>query len=254
MSVLFVGATGVIGSRVIPHLLTHCDLKLAALESGEIGGQPVQAVDITNFEATEALVQQSKVDAVINCAVADYREHQYNREQGVVHRYHESVIDVNMRGCYHLYEAAARARIPKFVFISSLSILIGSPWYERITGVEMPRPDTFYACSKYFGEQIGALYSKKFGLSVTCLRLGHPFPLNDDREVKILADDRYRSHLVHFEDIAQAIKLALQENLPFSSYPIVSACDVPWVAPEATFRLGYQPQYRFTPQGAENTG
>src|SRR5688500_479381 len=140
MRVLFVGASGVIGRQVVPLLMPHFQLELAALEAGEMAGHPVRAVDICDFESTQELVRECRVDAVVNCAVADYREHQFNRSPEVVHRYRESTIDVNVRGAYHLYEAAARAGVAKFVFISSLTVISGSPHYERISGGEAPRP------------------------------------------------------------------------------------------------------------------
>ena len=139
----------------------------------------------------------------------------------------------------------------KFVFISSLSVLIGRPWYDSVSGNEPPQPDTFYACTKNFGEQIRKLYSEKHNTSVTCLRLGMPFPLGDDRESIRLGYDKVRPQLVHFDDIATSIRLALHERLPFTQYPIVSDCDVPWVKPQSTQRLGYVPRYYFTAQGVQ---
>ena len=251
MRVLFVGASGVIGRQVVPLLMPHFELVLAALEAGKVAGLAVHAVDICDFESTQALVRECHVDAVVNCAVADYREHQFNRSPEVVHRYRESTIDVNIRGAYHLYEAAARAGVAKFVFISSLTVISGSPHYEHVMGGEAARPGNFYACTKNFGEQMGALYAAEHSMNVTCLRLGHPYPLHDALEEKRLAHRFWQATMVHFEDIAQAITCALRKVAPFATYPIVSSCEEPWIVPESTHALGYVPRYFFTPQGAD---
>lgn len=250
MKVLFVGATGLVGRHIVPTLATDFELKLAAHEPGEMEGLPVRAVDIRDFEATEALVRESGVDAVVNCAIADYRSHTGTRDPEVALRYRQSTIEINAGGAYHLYEAAARAGIGKFVYISSMSIMSGEPKYERLDGSEHPRPNDVYACTKFFGEQVGAVYSAKYDMSVTCLRLGQPFPQGGEREARRMTFDGHRAQFAHFEDIAQAVGLALRQNVPFATYPIVSACHTPWVDPSCVSELGFVPRWHFSPEGA----
>ena len=67
--VLFVGASGVIGRRIVPALADRFSLVLAAREAGAVGGLPVAACDITDWEQTLALVQAANADAVVNCAI-----------------------------------------------------------------------------------------------------------------------------------------------------------------------------------------
>lgn len=250
MRVLFVGATGAVGQRVVPLLAPDFDLVLAARYADEVAGLPVQGVDIRDFEATAALLQASGADAVVNCAIADYRMTRERWDTAARHAYHESTIEVNVRGAYHLYEAAARAGISKFVFISSMTVVTGNPRYESLAGDEPPRPRNVYACTKLFGEQVGAVYAAEHGMSVTCLRLGQPFPLGYEQEEAWMADVTARSIFVHVEDIAAATAGALRETESFSAYSVVSASDAPWLEDVTIPALDYSPRYRFTPYGA----
>lgn len=249
MKVLFFGATGAVGQRVVPALSGEFELVLAAREAVEREEMPVHGVDICDFEATLQLMRESGADAVVNCAIADYRPFR-SQETETRHIYHQSALEVNVRGAYHLYEAAARANIAKFVFISSLTTLLGLPRYNCIEGTEMPRPHNVYACTKLFGEQVGQVYAAQSEMSVTCLRLGQPYPLNRPLEDELLCQARVRELMVHMDDIALAITGALRNVEAFAVYPIVSQCEAPWVNENAARGLGYKPRYFFTSTGA----
>jgi uronate dehydrogenase len=245
--VLWVGATGLVGSEVVPLLKEKFPLVLAARESGEIAGLSVKGVDITDYDSTLAMLQAAECDAVVNCAIADYTARRRGSPEAA-RAYNESAIEVNVRGAYHLYEAAARCGVKKYVFVSSMTAILGVE-HERVRGDEPPAPHSPYACTKLFGEQLGFCYADKFGMSVTCLRLGQPFPMLDVQRRKQLTDPKQRAIHLHMEDIAQAVELALRETAPHTVYPIVSGGDEPWVEAEATAALGYVPRYLFTTHG-----
>lgn len=245
--VLWVGATGLVGSEVIPLLKGKFPLVLAAREPGEIAGLPVKGVDITDYDSTLAMLEGAECDAVVNCAIADYTARRRGSAEAA-RLYNESAIEVNVRGAYHLYETAARCGVKKFVFISSMTAILGVE-HERVRGDEPATPHSPYACTKLFGEQLGYCYAEMFGMSVTCLRLGQPFPMLNVPRRKQLSERKQRTIHVHMEDIAQAVELALQESAPHTVYPIVSGSDEPWVEAEATAALGYSPRYLFTTHG-----
>lgn len=162
MRILFVGATGMIGHQVVPMLAKNFDLKLVALHAASIEGLPVAACDITDFAQVMALMEN--VDAVVNCAIETWPHDDgplKNLEYAdrMLH-YHEGGIEVNVRGAYHLYEAAARCGVKKFVFISSMTAVMGRPLYEHIERDAAPRPESFYACTKLFGEDLGSVYAR----------------------------------------------------------------------------------------------
>jgi nucleoside-diphosphate-sugar epimerase len=251
MRVLFAGATGVIGREIVPVLAGKFDLKLAAKEQGTVGGHSVEAADIRDFEQAVRLVKG--VDAVVNSVIeSPYYPDGRNRETTPeeIMKYHEGIVDANMRGAYHLYEAAARAGVKKFVFISSLTIVLGTPKYERIEASTLPRPRSLYACSKFFGEELGYVYSQEHGMNVICLRLGQPFPTGNSLEAKWLANPRHRGIFVENRDIAFAIECALKADAPrFGVYSTVSDSDSAWIDVSAAAEIGYRPKYRFTAEG-----
>ena len=87
----------------------------------------------------------------------------------------EEVIGPNIRGLYHVYEAARRERA-RVVFASS-NHSIG--FHERTTVLDADcdfRPDSFYGLSKAYGELMGRMYWDKHGVENVNVRIGSSFP------------------------------------------------------------------------------
>jgi len=96
-----------------------------------------------------------------------------------VEKPYEEVLGPNLRGLYHVYEAARRegARV---IFASS-NHSIG--FHERPTGNQPKidvdcdfRPDGYYGLSKAYGELMGRMYWDKHGVENVNLRIGSCFP------------------------------------------------------------------------------
>jgi uronate dehydrogenase len=83
----------------------------------------------------------------------------------------EDVLDVNIRGTHHVFEAARRAGVPRVVFASSAHVTGFYPWEAVVGPEDSVRPDTFYGASKVAGEALGRLYADKFGLEVIAIRI-----------------------------------------------------------------------------------
>jgi uronate dehydrogenase len=84
----------------------------------------------------------------------------------------ETVLSLNIEGCFNVFEAARRQGVKRVVFASS-NHAVGFHRRERfIDDSVLPRPDSRYGVSKVFGEALGRLYADKYGLSVACLRIG----------------------------------------------------------------------------------
>lgn len=262
MKVLFIGATGLVGSHVVPFLKDDFDLSLAAYSSGSVEGIDVTAVDICDWEAIETLIKNGtsdgdKFDAVVYCATANYREHKHGDAEGR-RLYYENCIEVNVRGSYHVFEAAWRAEIPKVVHIGSTTSQMGRPRVEKVDAEVINQANDLYAASKIFGEQVGRSYVfRPYGktesregeaqtMQVLCLRLGQPFTSSEQWE-----NSHYRGtrQAAYVGDIAGAIACALRSEVPYGVYPIVSEVDNPWILPEAYAELGYTPHWKFTQEG-----
>lgn len=226
------------------------DLTLFALQgdSAELNGraQPVGALDITDFAACMAALEG--MDAVVNCAVSDYSHHN-KRNPDELMEYNETCIEVNARGAYHLYEAAVRCGAQDFVFISSLTTLLGLPEREHLDENSAIQPVNIYACTKLFGDQVGQMYASHGELRVKSLRLGQPYRSGrgfDNRWP--YGSSRARGVNVAAEDIARAIKAALTSpQVSYGAYPIVSRSDNEWIDPDSAREIGYEPIYNFQP-------
>ncbi|MDP4023365.1 NAD(P)-dependent oxidoreductase [Methylobacterium sp. NEAU 140] len=87
----------------------------------------------------------------------------------------ETVIGPNLRGLYHVYEAARRegARV---VFASSNHAVGFRERAEVLDDDCALAPDGFYGLSKAYGELMGRLYRDKHGVESVVLRIGSCFP------------------------------------------------------------------------------
>jgi uronate dehydrogenase len=85
------------------------------------------------------------------------------------------ILSVNIDGTRTVLEAARLAGVPKLVLASS-NHAVGFHRTEAPAGGlpdDVPaRPDTYYGLSKATLEVLGSLYHDRFGMAVTCLRIG----------------------------------------------------------------------------------
>lgn len=99
----------------------------------------------------------------------------------------ESIRTANIDGCFNVFEAARRQRVPRVVFASSNHAVGFHRADQRIDDTVAVRPDTLYGVSKVFGEALGRLAADKYGMSVACLRIGSFRPDDKPSEPRHLA-------------------------------------------------------------------
>jgi uronate dehydrogenase len=159
--ILITGAAGKIGDTLRKGLRGSYPLMrlldIAPLRSAEAGEELCKA-DIRDIAALEKAMVG--IDCVTHLAgvpeEADW----------------ETVLALNIEGCFNVFEAARRQGVKRVIFASS-NHAVGFHRRERfIDNTVLPRPDTRYGVSKVFGEALGRLYADKYGLSVACLRIG----------------------------------------------------------------------------------
>jgi uronate dehydrogenase len=159
--ILITGAAGHIGRTLRAGLQGHYELlRLAdiAPQASAGPGEEVVSANITHSAELEAAMQG--IDCVVHLAgVPD--ESTWER-----------VRELNIDGCYNVFEAARRAGVKRVIFASS-NHAVGFHRRDRaIDNTVAPRPDSRYGVSKVFGEALGRLYADKYGMSVACLRIG----------------------------------------------------------------------------------
>jgi len=93
------------------------------------------------------------------------------------------ILEANIVGIWHLYEAARRHRVRRVVFASSNHVT-GFYRQDEVIGPAAPmRPDGHYGLSKAFGENVARFYFDRYGIESVCLRIGSSFPEPKDRRM-----------------------------------------------------------------------
>ena len=162
----------------------------------------------------------------------------------------EAVAGPNLRGLYHIYEAARRERA-RVVFASS-NHAIG--FHERPGEGEARldancafRPDGYYGLSKAYGELMGRLYWDKHGVENVNLRIGSCFPRPSNA--------RMLATWLSYADLVRLCAAAV--TAPRTGHCVIWACS----ANPASFwgrdhreRIGWQPRDSAEPFRAELAG
>lgn len=257
MKILLTGALGHIATRIVPKLAERFELVLTDLKEGEVAGLPVQPVDIADFEAVQSAMQG--VDGVVHLAIASARaivkdRAAFNQHQGeCFQRFNEASIETNVRGTYHLFEAARQNGVQRFVLGSSLTVFLGTPPYERVHDGLPPRPSNFYAVTKLWGENLAEYYSRAFGMTVYCLRFGTPHPWTEHPKYeRWVALPQRDWTFVTYDDITRAIEAALgcQSGPQYGAYTVVSDHAENRFDCSKAAEIGWQPLHFVQPDGS----
>ncbi len=249
---LFVtGARGTVASLLLPKLRCVLPLSLSDVAAGEVDGLPVEAVDLLDFGAR--LQAMKGCDAVLHLAIASGRQFpDRTAAPDAISAFDAATLEVNTIGTHHLFEAARRAGVRRVVLMSSLTLLQGYPTaVERAEPNLSPRPAKLYAVTKWFGEEIGALYHRQFGLEVIVLRLGQPYPLGTDHDRRALATAEGRQFAVHRDDLCAGVLAALATPMAHGVFNLVSRGEPYSLDLSHGARMGYAPAYVFRESGPE---
>ncbi len=171
-TILLTGAAGRLGTQLRRGLAPLCNrLRLA------------DRVAITDLAAQEeALTFDLADEAAVMAAAKDV--------QAIVHfggapleRPWEEVLNANIRGSYHIYEAARKNGVRRVVYASSVHAIGYHRLEDQIDANAPHRPDGLYGLSKCFVEDLGRLYWDKFGIETAALRIFSSFPEPADRRM-----------------------------------------------------------------------
>jgi uronate dehydrogenase len=145
------------------------------LRQGLAGGMALRLLDVQPMEAREG---EEVIQADITCT--GVMEEAVHGCAAVVHLAanpgeagFEELLDANIRGTYHVFEAARASATCRRVVLGSSNHVTGFyPVDQTITTEAPPRPDGLYGASKAYGELLGRLYHEKHGLEVAAIRIG----------------------------------------------------------------------------------
>ncbi|MCX4097096.1 NAD-dependent epimerase/dehydratase family protein [Nocardia sp. alder85J] len=199
--VLITGAAGIVGRLMRPRL-ARPDRVLRLLDVRPIDpagpGERVEIVTGSITDPTAVAAACRDIDALIHLGGIS-REDSWER-----------ILEVNIDGTRTVLEAARLAGVPRVVLASSNHAVgfraVGEAGPEGLPADSSPRPDTYYGVSKAAMEALGSLYHSRFGMDVTCLRIGTCF----ERP----ADVRGLSTWLSPDDCARLLEAALAVEPP----------------------------------------
>jgi nucleoside-diphosphate-sugar epimerase len=191
MRVLLTGGSGNLGQALVPRLLdrgyTPVILDVRAPRSLNEGAMFIEGSILDRSKLTEIF---RGCDCIVHIAAW----HGIHEDRGEKDAY--DFFDLNVRGTFEVFEAAAAAGIGKVVFISTTSVY---------------RPDTRYGSSKILAELIAEDYRKHRLMNVVTLRPRGFIPYWD-RAVYAKYSDWARwfwKGTVHIDDVASSVILSL---------------------------------------------
>lgn len=229
---LLTGAAGTLGRMLRPRLAAHCRrLRLSdrALPPEGAPHEELQPAALEDRLAVHRLLEG--VDAVVHLGGV-------SGEAAFA-----PILDANIVGLFHLYEAARHQGVKRIVFASSNHVVGCYRQDEVIDSHAPPRPDTLYGLSKAFGESLSRLYFDRHGIETVCLRIGSCTPAPEDR--RMLAT--WLSH----DDFERLVVRAL--TAPRVGHLVVFATSdnaVRWWDNRHAGPLGWQPQDSAEPHRA----
>jgi uronate dehydrogenase len=222
---LLTGAAGGLGKVLRESLkpsaavLRLSDIAGMAPASGE--NEEVVPCDLADKAAVDALVRGC--DAIAHFGGVS------------VERPFEEVLEANIKGTFHLYEAARRHGVGRVVFASSNHVIGFYKQSEHIDAHAARRPDGYYGLSKSFGEDLAQFYFDRWGIETVSIRIGSSFPEPLNR--------RMMSTWLSYRDLTTLIEKSL--FTPGVKHTVVYGMsanrDVWWDNAAAT-HLGFVPQ------------
>ncbi len=219
---LITGAAGALGHVLATRLAARgFALRLSDRRTDFVpqGDHPYSIAELGDRTAVEALCRD--VDAIIHFGGIS-TENSF-----------EAILDANLRGTFHIFEAARRAGVRRVVFASSNHAIGMYPRTEPLDAHSPPRPDSYYGLSKAYGELLAQLYWDKHGVSSVSIRIGSC--------VAAPSEPRHLSTWLSFDDLADLVaKAATAPDLGAEIVYGVSANRRRWWQDEALAKLGFK--------------
>eukprot|EP00414_Alexandrium_minutum_P003313 CAMPEP_0113818616 /NCGR_PEP_ID=MMETSP0328-20130328/329_1 /TAXON_ID=39455 /ORGANISM="Alexandrium minutum" /LENGTH=291 /DNA_ID=CAMNT_0000786551 /DNA_START=99 /DNA_END=974 /DNA_ORIENTATION=- /assembly_acc=CAM_ASM_000350 len=263
--VAMTGSSGIMGSRLYPALVDD-GWEVVGISRGKGVSQGGPGRD------GKSEVHNEFVDKT--CDFADPASMDSGIFEGCTHVLHlaaqgspaasfEDILRSNIISTYHAYEAAKRAGVKRFVLASTNHVQHGDSMeigggpgsmdQSRLSGKLMKvsdpgTPDSYYAASKLYNEDLGKLYAKVWkSFELVSLRIGWVL-YDDPTELKGTKFERYlRAMFLSRRDCIGFCKAALIAPVPaeddgyLCAYALSNNATRVFDLEESVNKLGYKP-------------
>jgi uronate dehydrogenase len=221
---LLTGAAGGLGRELRPRLKAYCEVlrlsDIAPLGDAAAGEETCPAA-LQDHDAVHTLLRD--VDAVVHLGGVS------------VEGPFEPILQANIIGMHHLYEAARKQGVKRLVYASSNHVT-GFYRQDEVIDARVPmRPDGHYGLSKAFGENLAQFYFDRYGLETVSLRIGSSFPEPKDR--------RMLATWLSYDDLERLVVASL--TAPVVGHTVIyglSDNTVSWWDNTPARHIGYRPQ------------
>jgi uronate dehydrogenase len=221
---LLTGAAGGLGQALRGRLKANCQV-LRLSDVADLGqpqaGEEIVTADLANADAVQAMM--AGVDAVVHLGGVSTEQRW------------APILQANIVGMYHLYEAARTHGVRRVVFASSNHVTGFYKQGQTITADDPPRPDGLYGLSKAFGEDLSRFYFDRYGIETACMRIGSSFPEPRDR--------RMLASWLSYDDLHRLITACL--TTPVLGHSIIFGMSnnaVTWWDNSRARHIGFVPQ------------
>jgi UDP-glucose 4-epimerase len=224
--ILVTGGAGFVGATLVRRLVAsgyrvRVIDNLSTGDAAHLDGVDAELVrgDIRDADALEGAIKG--LDAVIHLAAAG----------SVIGSIADPLanFEANVLGTFQVLDAARRAGVERTVQASTGGALIGDAT-PPVNEQSLPKPLSPYGASKLAGEGYAHAFAKAYGLRTVAVRFGNVYgpwcarkrgvinvyfeSLHDGVPLIIYGDGTASRDYVHVSDIAQALQLALEKDVP----------------------------------------
>jgi UDP-glucose 4-epimerase len=224
--VLVTGGAGFVGATLVRRLVERGHTvrvfdNYTTGDSAHLAGVAAEQVEGDIREAPALDAALAGIDAVIHLAAG-----------GSVIKSIEDPFanfDVNVLGTFRVLDAARRAGVERTVQASTGGALIGDAT-PPVDEDSLPRPISPYGASKLAGEGYAYAFSQCYGLRTVALRFANVYgpwsarkqgainmffkAIHDGQPIVIYGDGSSSRDYTHVDDIARALWLALETDVP----------------------------------------
>lgn len=189
---LLTGAGGGLGKVLRPRLAAFTEVLrvsdlAAALPGDAAPHEEVVPCNLADRAAMDALI--AGCDAIVHLGGVS------------VERPFEEILEANIKGIFHVYEAARRHGVKRVVFASSNHVTGFYRQDEKIDARDLRRPDGYYGLSKSYGEDMAQFNFDRYGIETVSIRIGWSFPEPKDR--------RSLASWLSYEDLTELLRCSL---------------------------------------------
>jgi nucleoside-diphosphate-sugar epimerase len=165
--VLVTGATGQIGSELVPELRRRYGGENVVVgihrrpPPSDLGSGPLEKVDVTNKDVVDGVVKEYGIDTIYHMAAILSVAGEENPWLA---------WDVNVNGTYNILEVSRENSVNRVFIPSSIAAFGPETPRENTPQDTVLKPRTMYGLTKVSGELLSNYYYEKFGLDVRGLR------------------------------------------------------------------------------------